>query len=68
MGMVIKLDEKTKGVIYSYVRAAAAAGLAVYMAGGRDVRAILSAAVSAVVPPLLRWLNKNDTAFGRGSK
>lgn len=65
--MVVKLDEKTKGVIYSYVRAASAAGLAVYMAGGRDVRAIFSAALSAVVPPLLRWLNKNDTAFGRGA-
>lgn len=66
--MVIKFDDKTKAVICSYVRAAVAAGLAVYMAGGRDVRAILSAGVSAVVPPLLRWLNKNDTAFGRGAE
>ena len=65
--MVIRLDDKTKAVVSSYVRAAIAAGLAVYMAGGRDAHAILSAAVSAVVPPLLRWINKNDTAFGRGA-
>lgn len=65
--MVIRLDDKTKAIVSSYVRAAVAAGLAVYMAGGRDVHAIASAAVSAVVPPLLRWLNKNDTAFGRGA-
>lgn len=66
--MVIKFDDKTKAAIFSYVRSAVAAGLAVYMAGGRDVRAILSAGLSAVVPPLLRWLNKNDTAFGRGAE
>ena len=66
--MVIRLDEKTKAALCSYARAAVAAGLAVYIAGGRDVRGIASAAVSALVPPLLRWANKNDTAFGRGSK
>lgn len=64
--MVIKIDKEVKSIIASYVRAAIAAGLAVYAAGGRDVQAIASAAISAVIPPLLRWLNKNDTAFGRG--
>ena len=66
--MVIRFDEKVQAAICSYARAAVAAGLAVYIAGGRDVRGIFSAAISAVVPPLLRWANKNDTAFGRGSK
>ena len=66
--MVINVDEKTKAAVCSYVRAAVGAGLAVYAAGVRDVRGILSAAGAAVVPPLLRWVNKNDEAFGRGSK
>ncbi len=66
--MFIKLDDKTKAVLSSYIRSAVGAGLAVYMAGGRDVRAIVSAGLSAVVPPLMRWLNKNDTAFGRGAE
>lgn len=66
--MVINVDDKTKAVICSYARAAVGAGLAVYAAGVRDVRGILSAAGAAVVPPLLRWVNKNDEAFGRGSK
>ena len=66
--MVIKIDGKTKAVVSSYVRAAAAAGLAVYLAGGRDVHAVLSAAISAVLPPLVRWVNKNDKAFGRGAE
>lgn len=66
--MVIKLDDKTKALVASYVRSAVGAGLAVYTAGVRDVRGILSAAGAAVVPPLLRWVNKNDASFGRGSK
>lgn len=66
--MVIRVNKEVKSILASYVRAAIAAGLAVYAAGGRDAQAILSAAVSAVLPPLLRWLNKNDTAFGRGAE
>ena len=66
--MVINFDEKTKALVASYVRSAVGAGLAVYTAGVRDVRGILSAAGAAVVPPLLRWVNKADSAFGRGSK
>lgn len=66
--MVINFDEKTKAMVSSYVRSAVASGLAVYTAGARDTRAIVSAGVSALIPPLVRWLNKADTAFGRGSK
>lgn len=66
--MVINIDEKTKALVLSYVRSAVASSVAVYAAGARDGRAIVSAGVSAVIPPLVRWLNKADTAFGRGSK
>lgn len=66
--MVVNVDAKVKEAALSYARAAVGAGLAVYAAGVRDVRGILSAAGAAVVPPLLRWVNKSDEAFGRGSK
>jgi hypothetical protein len=51
----------------SYARSFIAAGLAVYLSGNTDPQAILSAGVAAVVPVLLRWVNKNDSAFGRGT-
>jgi len=40
----------------------------VYLSGNRNLSDIVAAGVAAVAPPLLRWLNKNDPAFGRGSK
>jgi hypothetical protein len=54
-----------KPMLASYARSFIAAGLAVYMAGITDPKAILSAGVAAVVPVLMRWLNPNDAAYGR---
>jgi hypothetical protein len=40
---------------------AASAALAFYVAtGSLDGKAIASAALTAVIPPVLRWLNPND--------
>jgi len=63
MGMVIK--EAHKQVICSYARSALAAVLALAWAGETDPASLLKAALAAVVPPLIRWLNPNDPAFGR---
>ena len=52
-------------MLASYVRSFIAAGLAVYMAGVTDPKAILSAGMAAVVPVLMRWLNPNDQVYGR---
>lgn len=52
-------------MLASYARSFLAAGLAVYMAGVTDPKAILSAGVAALLPVLMRWLNPNDPAFGR---
>lgn len=60
-----ELIESHLEIIQSYLRSAVGAGLAVVLAGNHDVRAIVSAACAAVLPPLLRWLNPNDSAFGR---
>jgi len=54
-----------KPMLASYARSFIAAGLAVYMAGVTDPKAILSAGMAAVVPVLMRWLNPNDQVYGR---
>ena len=61
------MNDTIKAVIASYARSALAAGLGVYLAmGGEvDLKAIAYAAIAAVAPPFLRWLNPHDPAFGR---
>lgn len=48
----------------SWLRSFMAAGIAVYMAGVTDPKAIASAGLAAVLPVILRWLNPNDAGFG----
>jgi hypothetical protein len=57
--------KELKPMLASYARSFIAAGLAVYMAGVTDPRAILSAGIAAILPVLMRWLNPNDAAYGR---
>jgi hypothetical protein len=52
----------------SWLRSFIAAGLAVFMAGITDPKAILMAAASAVVPVILRYLNPKDSDFGVNAK
>jgi hypothetical protein len=52
-------------MLASYARSFLAAALAVYMAGVTDPQAIFSAGVAALLPVLMRWLNPNDTVYGR---
>jgi hypothetical protein len=35
------------------------------MTGNHDPKAIATAGVAALAPVIMRWLNPNDTAFGR---
>ena len=58
---------RDRRLLASYARAFAAAVLTLYLAGETDPHKLFAAGVAAVVPPLLRWLNPNDPAFGRGS-
>jgi hypothetical protein len=57
-----------RAMIGSYARSFLSAVLALYLAGETDPKALLAAGVAAVLPPVLRWLNPNDKAFGRGNK
>lgn len=62
------MNKKDKAILGSYARSFLTGALTLYMAGETDPRKLLAAGVAAILPPLLRWLNPNDTAFGRGSK
>jgi len=52
----------------SWLRSFLAAGVAVYMAGVTDSKAIAGAGLAAVLPVILRCLNPNDAAFGLKGK
>ena len=64
---MISLTPQQKAALFSYLRSALAAVLAVIAAGATDPDDILKAAVAALLPPLIRWANPKDAAFGRGS-
>lgn len=63
--MKTKLSKKQKAAIQSYARSVLAAVGAVVASGNFDLQDIAKAAVVAVLPPVLRWANPNDKAFGR---
>jgi hypothetical protein len=62
------MNSKDKAILGSYARSFLTGALTLYMAGETDPRQLIAAGVAAILPPLLRWLNPNDQAFGRGSK
>ena len=59
---------QAKALAASWARSFLAAGLAVYMAGVTDPKAIAAAGLAAVLPVVLRYLNPNDAAFGLKGK
>lgn len=63
--MKIKISQEQKCAFASYVRASAATVLTVVIAGETSPKAVWAAFVAAFLPPVVRWLNPNDTAFGR---
>ena len=65
--MPILLSREQKALLASYARSAIGAMAAVASTGNYAPDDLLKAAVVALLPPLLRWANPKDTAFGRGS-
>jgi hypothetical protein len=59
------MNNKTKAMLASYARSMIAAVVAVYSTGNTDPKALVYAAMSAVIPVVMRWLNPNDAAYGR---
>jgi hypothetical protein len=60
--------KEIKSIAASWARSFLAAGIAVYMAGITDPKAIAGAGLAAVLPVVLRYLNRNDSAFGLKGK
>jgi len=59
------LSENNKKMLASYARSCVSAGLAVYMTGNTNPKDIATAAFAGLIPVIMRWLNPNDSAFGR---
>jgi len=60
--------DKLKAIATSYVRAAFAAVLALYLAGTTDLKTLALAGVAAVAGPVLKALDPSATEFGVNSK
>jgi len=56
---------KLKAIVTTYVRAAFAAVLALYLAGNTDLKALATAGVAAVAGPILKALDSSAPEFGR---
>ena len=59
---------KLKQIGMSYLRAAAAAVVALYTAGQHDPKVLASAFVAGIVGPVMKALDKSAPEFGKGSK
>jgi len=64
----MKLDPKFNAMIASYLRSVIAAVVAVASTGNYSPEDLGKAALAAILPPLMRWSNSKDPAFGRGSE
>lgn len=60
------MKPQDKAMLASYARSLVGALVAVYSTGTTDPRDYLKGAIAAVIPPIMRWVNKNDAGFGRG--
>ena len=59
------ISQEHREAVFSYLRSATATVLTVVLAGETDPKAVWAAVVAAFVPPVIRWLNPEDKAFGR---
>lgn len=61
---MIKLSESNKALLASYGRSFLGAAVAVYVSTG-DIKMAANALWAAALPVIIRYLNTNDTAFGK---
>jgi len=60
--------KKLEAIIATYLRAAIASVIALYLAGVSDPKALLSAGLAAVAGPVLKALDPNSEEFGKSTK
>ena len=61
------MNKQIKALAASYSRTVIAAVLAVYMTGNTSPTDLGKAGIAALLPPLMRWANPKDEAFGRSA-
>jgi hypothetical protein len=59
---------KLKAIVATYLRAAVAAVLALYLSGVSDLKTLALAGVAAVAGPVLKALDPSATEFGINAK
>ncbi len=60
--------EQLKQVSLTWFRAAAAAAIALYLAGETNLKVLGTAALAGLLGPVLKWLDPSAPEFGRGAK
>jgi hypothetical protein len=60
--------EKLVAIAGTYLRAAIASVLAMYLAGITDPKALGSAFLAAIAAPILKALDPKESAYGKGSE
>ena len=60
--------ETLKQVSLTWFRAAAAAAIALYLAGETDVKVLGTAALAGFLGPVLKYLDPSAPEFGKGAK
>lgn len=61
------MKPQDKAMLASYARSLVGALVAVYSTGTTDPADYVKGAIAAIIPPIMRWVNKNDAGFGRGN-
>lgn len=61
------MKTKDKALLSSYGRSVLAAVVAVYSTGNTNPEDLGKAALAALIPVLIRYVNPKDSAFGRGN-
>lgn len=59
------MKANSKAMLASYGRSVVGAVIAVYMTGATNPTDYVKATIAALIPPVMRWVNPNDNAFGR---
>jgi len=63
----IGITQQQWQMLLSYLRSALGAVVAVMATLDYEPMDLAKAFVAALIPPILRWINPNDPAFGRGA-
>jgi len=59
------ISKQAKAILKSWFKVFAAAAIACYLAGSRDVSVIANAGIAALLPVIYTWFDPTDKRYGR---